>query len=117
MLERRKPTLTLVYVPHLDYDLQRFGPEHPRAVAAAAAVDAVCAPLIEAAERAGAAVIVLSEYGITEVSGAIHLSRVLREAGLLRVRPERMGEQMDAGASEAFAVADHQVAHVYVKRP
>ncbi len=117
VLASRKPTLTLVYLPHLDYDLQRYGPDHPKARAAAAAVDAVCAPLIEAAERAGAAVIALSEYGITEVSGAIHINRVLREAGLLRVRPEKMGEQLDAGASEAFAVADHQVAHVYVRRP
>jgi predicted AlkP superfamily pyrophosphatase or phosphodiesterase len=113
----RRPTLTLVYLPHLDYDLQRFGPEHPRAVAAAAAVDAAAAPLLDAAEKARAAVIVLSEYGITEVTGAIHVNRALREAGLLRVRDERMGEQLDAGASEAFAVADHQIAHVYVKRP
>jgi predicted AlkP superfamily pyrophosphatase or phosphodiesterase len=117
VLASHKPTLTLVYVPHLDYDLQRFGPDHPRAFAAAAAVDGVCAPLIEEAERAGAAVIVLSEYGITEVTGAIAINRVLRQAGLLRVRPERMGEQLDAGASEAFAVADHQVAHIYVRRP
>ncbi len=113
----RKPTLTLVYLPHLDYDLQRFGPEHPRAIAAVAAVDAVCGPLLDAADKAGAAVIVLSEYGITEVTGAIHINRTLREAGLLRVRDEQMGEQLDAGASEAFAVADHQIAHVYVKRP
>ena len=26
----RSPTLTLVYLPHLDYDLQRFGPDDPR---------------------------------------------------------------------------------------
>ena len=30
VLETRQPTLTLVYLPHLDYDLQRFGPDHPR---------------------------------------------------------------------------------------
>jgi predicted AlkP superfamily pyrophosphatase or phosphodiesterase len=113
----RRPTLTLVYLPHLDYDLQRFGPEHPRAAAAAAAIDAACGPLLDAADKAGAAVIVLSEYGITEVTGPVHINRALREAGLLCVRDERMGEQLDAGASEAFAVADHQIAHVYVKRP
>jgi predicted AlkP superfamily pyrophosphatase or phosphodiesterase len=62
-------------------------------------------------------VIVLSEYGITEVSGPVHINRALREAGFLRVRPELMGEQLDPGASEAFAVADHQIAHVYVRRP
>jgi predicted AlkP superfamily pyrophosphatase or phosphodiesterase len=116
VLETRAPTLTLVYLPHLDYDLQRYGPEDPRVARALGAVDGVCGELIEAAERAGAAVIVLSEYGITKVTGAVHPNRVLREAGLLRVRTERAGEQLDAGASEAFAVADHQVAHVYVRR-
>jgi predicted AlkP superfamily pyrophosphatase or phosphodiesterase len=113
----QSPTLTLVYVPHLDYDLQRFGPDFPGIAAQVAAVDQACAPLLETAERAGAAVVVLSEYGITEVSGAIHINRALREAGLLAVRSEKMGEQLDAGASEAFAVADHQIAHVYVRRP
>ncbi len=114
--ETRKPTLTLVYLPHLDYDLQRLGPDHPDIAREVAAVDAACEPLLAAAEKAGAAVIVLSEYGITEVAGPVHINRALREAGLLRVRPEQMGEQLDAGASEAFAVADHQVAHVYVRR-
>jgi predicted AlkP superfamily pyrophosphatase or phosphodiesterase len=58
---------------------------------------------------------VLSEYGITPVSGVVHINRVLREAGLLRVREELGTEKLDSGASESFAVADHQIAHVYVK--
>jgi predicted AlkP superfamily pyrophosphatase or phosphodiesterase len=115
--ETRRPTLMLAYLPHLDYDLQRLGPDHPGIAAEVAAVDAACEPLLAAAEKAGAAVIVLSEYGITEVNGPVHINRALREAGLLEVRSEVMGEQLDAGASEAFAVADHQVAHVYVRRP
>jgi predicted AlkP superfamily pyrophosphatase or phosphodiesterase len=117
VFEAQRPTLTLVYLPHLDYNLQRLGPNHPAIARDVAAVDQACGELIAAAERARAAVIVLSEYGITEVSGVVHVNRVLREAGLLEIRPERMGEQLDAGASEAFAVADHQIAHVYVKRP
>jgi predicted AlkP superfamily pyrophosphatase or phosphodiesterase len=60
-------------------------------------------------------VVVLSEYGITPVSGAVHINRVLREAGLVRIKPELGRDMLDAGASEAFAVADHQVAHVYVR--
>jgi len=68
------------------------------------------------ADRHGTArVVVLSEYGITEVSGAVHVNRALREAGLLCVRDELGSDKLDAGASEAFAVADHQVAHVYVR--
>jgi hypothetical protein len=40
----------------------------------------------------------------------------LREAGLIETRTELGRDMLDAGASEAFAVADHQIAHVYVKR-
>jgi hypothetical protein len=62
-------------------------------------------------------VIVLSEYGIVGVSAPVHINRVLRRAGLVAVREELGRELLDAGASEAFAVADHQVAHVYVRNP
>lgn len=113
----RQPTLTLVYLPHLDYGLQRLGPDDPAIVRDLRQIDAVCGELIEHFERDGARVIVLSEYGIVPVTGAVHLNRVLRRAGLIRVRDELGREVLDAGASEAFAVADHQIAHVYVKRP
>jgi len=117
VLERHRPSLTLVYLPHLDYDLQRFGPRHPNIAAQVAAVDALCEPLIAKARALGAHVVALSEYGITEVSRPVHINRALREAGWLKVRLERGREQLDAGASDAFAVADHQIAHVYVARP
>jgi predicted AlkP superfamily pyrophosphatase or phosphodiesterase len=116
VFERERPTLTLCYLPHLDYPLQKFGPDHPAIPAEVAAVDALCGELIDAARRAGAAVVVLSEYGITEVSRPVHVNRALRRAGWLAVREELGREQLDAGASQAFAVADHQIAHVYVAR-
>jgi predicted AlkP superfamily pyrophosphatase or phosphodiesterase len=117
VMETEDPTLTLVYLPHLDYDLQRFGPKHERALKAAAEVDALVGELLELARKKDMRSVVLSEYGITQVDGVIHPNRHLREAGLLRVREELGREQLDPGASEAFAVADHQIAHVYVKRP
>jgi predicted AlkP superfamily pyrophosphatase or phosphodiesterase len=117
VLSSKRPTLTLVYLPHLDYDLQRWGPHDPRAAAAVEEIDQVLEPLLDHAEREGLRVILLSEYGITEVGGAVFPNRVLRQAGLLKVRQELGREQLDAGASLAFAVADHQVAHVYVQRP
>jgi predicted AlkP superfamily pyrophosphatase or phosphodiesterase len=116
-MERDKPTLTLVYLPHLDYNLQRLGPDHPDIARDVAQVDQVCGELIESARRLGAQVIALSEYGITEVSRPVHINRALREAGWLRVRDELGREQLDAGASEAFALSDHQVAHIYVQKP
>jgi predicted AlkP superfamily pyrophosphatase or phosphodiesterase len=117
VFDTRSPTLTMVYLPHLDYGLQRLGPHDPGIARDLREVDAVCGELIEHVEAAGARVVVLSEYGIGEVSGAVHINRVLRRAGLIRVREELGREILDAGASEAFAVADHQIAHVYVRRP
>jgi len=110
----RTPTLTLAYLPHLDYDLQRFGPGDPRIAKALHEIDAVAGDLIADAECNGARVIVLSEYGITPVSRPVHINRALREAGLLRVRQEGEGELLDPSQSDAFAVSDHQIAHVYV---
>ncbi|MCM2313328.1 MAG: alkaline phosphatase family protein [Steroidobacteraceae bacterium] len=117
VLEQQRPTLTLAYLPHLDYNLQRLGPAHPAIARDVAEVDGVCGELIAAARRLDAEVVVLSEYGITAVDRPVHINRALREAGLLAVREELGREQLDAGASQAFAVADHQVAHVYVARP
>ena len=117
VFEKNRPTLTLVYLPHLDYNLQRLGPNHPDIARDVKLVDDICGELIEMAQRAGAHVVALSEYGITEVSNPVHINRALRKAGWLRVRNEVGREQLDAGASDAFALADHQIAHVYVQRP
>jgi predicted AlkP superfamily pyrophosphatase or phosphodiesterase len=116
VIEAKSPTLTLVYLPHLDYDLQRFGPSDPRIAKALTEVDELCGNLFDLAAKREMRVIVLSEYGITEVTAPIHVNRALRETGFVRVREELGREQLDAGASRAFAVADHQVAHVYVKQ-
>jgi predicted AlkP superfamily pyrophosphatase or phosphodiesterase len=112
--QKFNPTLTLVYLPHLDYNLQRLGPGAAEAASDLRQVDEVCADLIAYYESHGARVIVLSEYGLRDVTSPVHLNRVLREHGLIAVRDERGHEMLDPGASAAFAVADHQVAHVYV---
>jgi len=119
VMETRKPTLTLCYLPHLDYNLQRIGPDpdHPRIAEDLREVDANCGMLIEHAERTGKEIIVVSEYGIMPVTDAVHINRVLRDAGLVTVKVEMGRELLDAGASAAFAVADHQLAHVYVQDP
>ncbi len=119
VMETRQPTLTLTYLPHLDYNLQRHGPDlgHPAIQQDLREVDEICGGLIEAAEAQGMRIIVVSEYGITQATDAVHLNRALREAGWLAVRREGEMEQFDPGASTAFAVCDHQLAHVYVKDP
>ena len=120
IMETRNPTLTLTYLPHLDYNLQRLGPDldHPRLQKDLREIDDLCGELIAHADSTGQRVIVVSEYGITKATDAVHINRALREAGLISVRPEEFGrETLDAGASEAFAMADHQIAHIYVKNP
>jgi predicted AlkP superfamily pyrophosphatase or phosphodiesterase len=117
VMATRAPTLTLSYLPHLDYDLQRYGPDpaHPRVQASLREVDRLAGDLIAAAEAQGARVLIVSEYGITPVSGAVFINRALRSAGFIAVREELERELLDAGASRAFAVADHQIAHVYLR--
>jgi len=108
------PTLTLIYLPHLDYNLQRFGNDFPEIGKDLREIDSICESLISFYEAKGAQAIVLSEYGITNVRQPVSLNRIFRESGLVTVREERGLELLDAGASKAFAVADHQLAHVYV---
>ena len=63
VIEQHRPTLALVYLPHLDYDPQRFGPsgsDMPRLVRE---LDAATEPLLDVAKSIGARVWVVSEYG------------------------------------------------------
>lgn len=116
--ERRvSPTLTLIYLPHLDYCLQKVGCAPNQIAQDLKEIDDLCGDLIAFYENQGAQVIVLSEYGITPVNQPVHINRLLREAGLLQVREELGLELLDPGASQAFAVADHQLAHVYINDP
>jgi predicted AlkP superfamily pyrophosphatase or phosphodiesterase len=119
VMRTRRPTLTLCYLPHLDYGLQKWGPnpEDPRVARDLREIDDICGELTAVATREGGRVIIVSEYGIVPVRDAVHINRALRSARLIRVRVELGRELLDAGASRAFAVADHQVAHVYVRDP
>jgi len=117
VLEQERPDLSLVYLPHLDYDPQRFGPsaaDMPRLVRE---LDDAAAPLLDAADRLGARVWVVSEYGHCDVSRPILPNRALRRSGHLAARPGPFGEIFDPMAGRAFAVCDHQVAHVVVRHP
>ncbi|MER7747149.1 nucleotide pyrophosphatase/phosphodiesterase family protein [Streptomyces bacillaris] len=117
IIATRTPDLALCYLPHLDYDLQRYGPDDPRSHRAAADLDRAIAPLLADARAEGRTVVALSEYGITRVSRPVDINRALRRAGLLEVHTQDGMEYLDPMASRAFAVADHQLAHVYVRRP
>jgi len=109
------PTLTLVYLPHLDYNLQRLGPNHPGIVNDLREIDAECGVLIDGARQQGQKILVLSEYAVSETTRPVHINRLFREKGWLAVRNEMGHEAPDFGASQAFAVCDHQVAHIYIR--
>lgn len=117
VVRSEKPTLTLVYLPHLDYDPQRFGPRGTDMARCVRELDDACEPLLEAAQEIGAKVWVVSEYGHCDVTRPVYLNRGLRAAGLLTVRTGPFGEQLDLYGSRAVAVVDHQLAHVYVRDP
>lgn len=114
MEKKFKPTLQMVYLPHLDYNLQRFGPNDDRVHDDLSRIDSIVDDLIAFFEDRGVHVILLSEYGIVPVSTPIHLNRLFRENGWLTIKDELGLELIDFGASKVFAVADHQVAHVYL---
>ncbi|HZF66077.1 MAG TPA: nucleotide pyrophosphatase/phosphodiesterase family protein [Chitinophagaceae bacterium] len=115
--KKYNPTLTFIYLPHLDYCLQKFGQQLNHIKKDILEIDKVVEGLVNYYAGKGARIILLSEYGITDVNLPIHLNRVLRELGLLAIRHERGLELLDPGASRAFAVADHQVAHIYINDP
>jgi predicted AlkP superfamily pyrophosphatase or phosphodiesterase len=115
-----QPTLNLIYLPHLDYNLQRHGTYdvagglNPKVRRDLGEINSIVGDLIDFFGKHGAKVVLLSEYGITNVDTPVHLNRIFREQGWLTVKDELGREILDAGASKVFAVADHQVAHIYL---
>jgi predicted AlkP superfamily pyrophosphatase or phosphodiesterase len=108
------PTLSLIYLPHLDYNLQRYGLDFNIIAKDLQEIDGVVKQLVNYYEKQECNIILLSEYGITNVNNPIHLNRILRKHHYLAIREERGLELLDAGASKVFAVADHQIAHIYL---
>ncbi|GAA1762056.1 alkaline phosphatase family protein [Agromyces humatus] len=117
IMREQASDLVMAYLPHLDYDLQRYGPASPAADRAAAELDQALAPLLDDAAAAGVTVIAVAEYGIEPATQPVDINRTLRREGLLEVYTQHGREQLDPWTSRAFAVADHQVAHVYITDP
>jgi predicted AlkP superfamily pyrophosphatase or phosphodiesterase len=115
--ERCWPSLNLVYLPHLDYDLQRYGLDMEKIGASLKEIDDVVGDLIAFFEARSIKVILLSEYGITEVDRPVHLNRIFREKGWLSIKNELGRETLDLGGSKVVMIPDHQVAHVYFNDP
>src|SRR5207247_7289626 len=100
--------------PHLQYNLQRLGPDDPRFAEDCRAIDDVAGKLLDFYTQRGIRTVILSEYGITPVRRSIALNRMFRAKGWLAIKDELGRELLDCGASKVFAIADHQIAHIYV---
>ena len=117
VLDKDPVDMLMVYLPHLDYDHQRFGPDGPEALNAARELDEVLGDLIDNCRMRGDQIVVLSEYGITEAKRPVEINRALRRAGFLNVYTQAGMEYLDPWTSRAFCVSDHQIGHVYVANP
>jgi hypothetical protein len=115
--ELQKPDLALCYLPHLDYDLQRKGPLGEHLAGNLLGLDECVGVIFKKLARYEPRFLIVSEYGLVPVDDAVFLNRVLRKEGFLKVVWNAAGELIDFGMSRAFAVCDHQFAHVYVKNP
>ncbi len=113
--DKHSPTLSLIYLPHLDYCLQKDGPGAPNVPSEVCAIDKVVTDLINYYESHNIRILLLSEYGISPVNRPIHLNRLFRQKGWLSIKNELGRETLDYGSCEVFAVADHQIAHIYVR--
>jgi len=110
------PDLCFTYLPALDYDLQRYGPNAPQAEKALAALFAELDLLMAAAEKNGYDIVVFGDYAITQVDqGAALPNLALQKAGLLKTRDVGGRLYPDLHLSGAFAVVDHEIAHVYTR--
>lgn len=110
------PDLLLTYLPHLDYDLQRFGPDHPKATKALAVLYSLLLDLKSAADRHGYDWLVFGDYAIGKVTQpAVLPNLALRDAGLFRVRNINGMAYPDFFTSSAFALVDHEVAHIHCR--
>ena len=115
--EKYSPDLSLVYLPHLDYNLQRLGPKDPKIQEDVRAIDKIVGDLVQFYKEREIQPFLLSEYGISETNHSIHINRLFRSKNWLTIKDELGLELLDCGASKVFAITDHQIAHIYLNDP
>lgn len=118
-LEKQRPNLLLMYLPHIDYSAQKFGPKSVQVDSDIKFADELIGKIVSKTEELGiikdTIFIILSEYSFNDVRKSVSLNLKLRDSGMLAVRKIKGKEYVDYEHSKAFAMADHQIAHIYVK--
>ncbi|MGN0844064.1 MAG: nucleotide pyrophosphatase/phosphodiesterase family protein [Kiritimatiellia bacterium] len=118
MRDRYDPDICFLYLPTLDYEAQRYGPLHPRSAAAFERFRRELERLVALAKQCGSEVTVLGEYAIGKTTMApVYPNKTLRRYGLFFTRDVGGRLYPDFAASKAFAMVDHEIAHVYVRHP
>ena len=119
VLENEKPNFLFTYIPHLDYSFQRNGTSYKDLKDDLRFVDELVGKLVKKVTSLGmleeTQFIIFSEYGFTDVNSDIPINSIFRENDLVSVREIEGIEYLDLEYSNAFAMADHQVAHIYAK--
>ena len=120
-LEKITPNVLFAYLPQLDYTCQKYGPNSSQASEDLKKIDEIVNSILKRIEKLGlideTEFMLFSEYAFNDVSGGIPVNRILRESGLLATRTIKDKEYIDFEYSKAFAVVDHQVAHIFVNKP
>jgi len=118
-IEKHMPDLLLMYLPHLDYTAQKFGPTSNEYKKSLIELDEIIGNLILFLNSKKIdkeyELMIVSEYGFNEVNESISPNVILRNEGFLSTRKIDDKEYVDFEYSKAFAMVDHQVAHIFVK--
>lgn len=117
VMEEDGPDFLYAYLPHLDYDLQRSGPDSPAGREAFTELASLLAELLKAAGSRKYRVIFFGDYPIGEARGVIFPNRALRRAGLFETRDIKGRHYPNYYTSAAFCMVDHQIAHLYLFEP
>lgn len=118
LYDQEKPTLSLMFLPHIDFAPHVHGPDAISKIAKGLGeIDEVCGDLIDFFDHRDVRVMFLAEYEIRSVSRPIMLNRRFRERGWIAFREEQGTEVVYPGSCDVFAVTDQQVAHIYVNKP
>ena len=119
-LDNERPNFLFVYIPHADYSAQRFGKGAVQVRDDLKKADEIVGRLVQKITDLGiqdeTQFLIISEYAFNDVNGAVPLNLVLRDAGLLSIRTIQEKEYLDFEYSKAFAMVDHQIAHLYIKK-
>lgn len=113
-----QPDWTFAYLPTLDYDLQRFGPDDARCNRSFEILQGQLERCANWCSENGVELTVMGDYGIHGVTRPVSFpNQLLRKAGFFNTRTVHGMAYPDFYTSRAFAMADHEIAHVYVRDP